>query len=47
MRTARYRAECLSLRVQGDLDAFVGTATREVAAAGEAMGEMFDIDFSL
>jgi uncharacterized membrane protein YjgN (DUF898 family) len=47
MRTARYRAECLALRAQGGLDAFVGTATREVAAAGEEMGEMFDIDLSL
>jgi uncharacterized membrane protein YjgN (DUF898 family) len=47
MRTARYRAECLALRVEGDLDAFVGATTREVAATGEEMGEMFDIDFSL
>lgn len=47
MRTARYRAECLQLRVQGDLDSFVAAATRDVAATGEAMGEMFDVDFSL
>jgi uncharacterized membrane protein YjgN (DUF898 family) len=47
MRTARYRAECLQLAVQGDLDSFLAAATRDVAATGDAMGEMFDVDFSL
>lgn len=47
MRTARYRAECLALGAQGDIESFVAGVTRDVAAAGEEMGEFFDIDLSL
>jgi uncharacterized membrane protein YjgN (DUF898 family) len=47
IRTARYRAECLVLLHRGDLDSFMGTATRDVAATGEEVGEMFDVDLSL
>jgi uncharacterized membrane protein YjgN (DUF898 family) len=46
IRTARYRAECLALRGP-DLDAFLAALVRDVAATGEEVGEMFDIDLSL
>jgi uncharacterized membrane protein YjgN (DUF898 family) len=47
IRTLRYRAESLAVLADGGLDAFVGGVTRDVAAAGEEMSEMFDMDFSL
>jgi uncharacterized membrane protein YjgN (DUF898 family) len=47
VRTARYRAECLALEGDENLDAFVGDMSRQVSAAGEEMGEMFDVDLSL
>jgi uncharacterized membrane protein YjgN (DUF898 family) len=46
-RTARYRAECLALECEGGLDAFVGEVARDVAATGEEIGTMFDLDLSL
>lgn len=47
VRTARYRAECLALKGEESLDAFVGDMSRQVNATGEEMGEMFDVDLSL
>jgi uncharacterized membrane protein YjgN (DUF898 family) len=47
VRTARYRADCLALEGDESLDAFVGDMSRQVGAAGEEMGEMFDVDLSL
>jgi uncharacterized membrane protein YjgN (DUF898 family) len=47
VRTARYRAEHLALAGAGDLDAFAAGSEREIGAAGEEMGEMFDVDLSL
>jgi uncharacterized membrane protein YjgN (DUF898 family) len=47
VRTARYRADCLALEGEGDLDAFIGDMSRQVSATGEEMGEMFDVDLSL
>jgi uncharacterized membrane protein YjgN (DUF898 family) len=47
VRTARYRAECLALEGDENLDVFVGDMSRQVSAAGEEMGEMFDVDLSL
>lgn len=47
MRVARYRAENLALDADGDLGAFVGATSAEVAAAGEEVGEFFDVDLSL
>jgi uncharacterized membrane protein YjgN (DUF898 family) len=47
MRTLRYRAEHLALAAQDDIESFVAGVTRDVAAAGEEMGEMFDVDLSL
>jgi uncharacterized membrane protein YjgN (DUF898 family) len=46
-RTLRYRAESLAVLADDGLEAFVAGVTRDVAAAGEEMGEMFDMDFSL
>jgi uncharacterized membrane protein YjgN (DUF898 family) len=47
VRTARYRADCLALEGEGSLDGFIGDLSRQVGAAGEEMGEMFDVDLSL
>jgi len=47
MRTARYRASCLRLECDADLEGFLGDVTRPVAATGEQLGEFFDVDLSL
>lgn len=47
MRTARYRAECLALECEGGLEGFAADVATGVGAAGEEMGEMFDMDLSL
>ncbi len=47
MRTAQYRASCLRLECDGDLEGFLGAVARPVGAAGEQMGEFFDVDLSL
>ena len=47
IRTVRYRAESLAVLADQGLEAFVAGVTRDVAAAGEEMSEMFDMDFSL
>ena len=47
IRTARYRAERLTLECEGGLEAFAADVARHVGAAGEEMGEMFDVDLSL
>ena len=47
VRTARYRFECLALDCDGGLDSYLEQSSRAVGAAGEAMGEMFDVDLSL
>jgi uncharacterized membrane protein YjgN (DUF898 family) len=47
IRTARYRAERLALECPGGLEAFAADVARQVSAAGEEMGEMFDVDLSL
>jgi len=47
VRLARYRADHLSLVASGDLDGFVQDQTATVGAAGEELGEVFDIDIGL
>src|SRR5258706_3560168 len=47
VRTLRYRAGKTLLLVAGGLDAFVAGEARQVAATGEAVGEMFDFDIGL
>jgi len=44
MRTTRYRIEHLEVRHAHGLDAFASARPRDVAATGEEMGEMFDLD---
>jgi uncharacterized membrane protein YjgN (DUF898 family) len=47
VRVARYRAECLTLTCEGDLEAYLAARGQEVAATGEEVGEFFDVDLSL
>lgn len=47
VRTLRYRAGKTILLVAGGLDSFVAGEARQVAATGEAVGEMFDFDIGL
>jgi len=47
VRVARYRAEALHLVTDIELDEYLSDLSRSVAATGEEMGEMFDIDLSL
>jgi uncharacterized membrane protein YjgN (DUF898 family) len=47
IRTARYRADRLALECEGGLEAFAADVARHVGAAGEELGEMFDVDLSL
>ena len=47
VRLARYRAECLSLKVEGSLDRFVAAEDKRTGALGEEMGEVFDVDIGL
>jgi uncharacterized membrane protein YjgN (DUF898 family) len=47
LRTQRYRAACLHVRVEGDLEEFRGSNETTVRAAGAELGDFFDLDFSL
>jgi uncharacterized membrane protein YjgN (DUF898 family) len=47
IRLARYRAEALNLVTAGSLEDHLADISRGVAATGEELGEMFDIDLSL
>ncbi|APV48387.1 hypothetical protein BWI17_01005 [Betaproteobacteria bacterium GR16-43] len=47
VRTAHYRAEQLALESDGDLDDVLAAIARPVSAAGDQLGEMFDVDLSL
>lgn len=44
VRLYRYKVACLSLLAFGDLEQFVGHQADEVAAAGQEIGEAFDLD---
>ncbi|MCM2329444.1 MAG: YjgN family protein [Lysobacter sp.] len=46
-RTAHYRASCLSIACDGDLEGFLGDVAKPVGATGEELGEFFDVDLSL
>lgn len=46
VRTARYHADRLALIGVTDFDQFIGEKKAEVKAAGEEIGEMFDIDLA-
>jgi len=47
IRAARYRASCLRLEGEGDLEGFLGDVAKPVGATGEQLGEFFDVDLSL
>lgn len=47
IRMARYRIESLSLLPADDLESFVARQEQEVAAMGDEMTEMFDIDIGM
>ena len=47
VRTARYKAEHLSMSVSGNLDSFVAHEQKEVSALGEEMADFLDFDFGL
>jgi uncharacterized membrane protein YjgN (DUF898 family) len=47
VRVTRYRLESLSLEVHGGLDSFVADQQKQVAAAGEELGDFLDVDLGL
>ena len=47
MRTLKYRADNLQVRLEGDLSDFSGTEKSVVQAAGAELGDFFDVDLSL
>jgi uncharacterized membrane protein YjgN (DUF898 family) len=47
MRVARYRAECMRIESDGDLESFLADVSRPVGATGDQLGEFFDVDLSL
>jgi uncharacterized membrane protein YjgN (DUF898 family) len=47
IRIARYQLENMSLHVSGSLDEFVGVQQSKVAAAGQEIGDLLDVDFGL
>jgi uncharacterized membrane protein YjgN (DUF898 family) len=47
VRTMRYRASKMRVLATGGLERFVAAEAKQVSAAGEAVGEIFDIDFGL
>ena len=47
VRTLRYRARNFAVIATGGLDGFVGAESAQVSAAGEEVGEMFEIDIGL
>jgi uncharacterized membrane protein YjgN (DUF898 family) len=47
IRRLRYQFECMSVEVSGSLDEFAAAAAPPASATGEAIGEVFDVDFGL
>jgi uncharacterized membrane protein YjgN (DUF898 family) len=47
VRRIRYQLECMSVDAQGSLDDFAAAAAPEATATGEAIGEVFDVDFGI
>ena len=47
LRLVRYRMQHLSLLADADLDAFIAEREQEVAATGEEMADLFDLDISI
>ena len=47
VRMARYYAQCTTLNVVGDLDAFVAHSGADTRAFGEEMGDVVGVDIGL
>jgi uncharacterized membrane protein YjgN (DUF898 family) len=47
IRRLRYQLECMDVEVAGSLDQLAAAAAPEATATGEAIGEVFDLDFGL
>lgn len=47
VRTARYKAEHLTLLATGDLDGFIAVEQKQVSALGEEAADFFDFDIGL
>jgi len=47
IRLARYRASCVTLIANSELDEFVAKQVKEQNALGEELGEIFDLDIGL
>ncbi|HXF78928.1 MAG TPA: YjgN family protein [Usitatibacter sp.] len=47
MRVADYRASCLRIESEHELDGFLAGVARPVSATGDQLGEFFDVDLSL
>ncbi len=46
VRMARYRANCTSMLVSGDLNHFVAAEQNRTSALGQELGDAFDVDFA-
>jgi uncharacterized membrane protein YjgN (DUF898 family) len=47
IRRLRYQLECMDVEVQESLDTFAAGAAPQASATGEAIGEVFDLDFGM
>ena len=47
VRLTRYQLSSMQLYVNGDLDEFVGVQQSQVAATGQELGDLLDVDFGL
>jgi uncharacterized membrane protein YjgN (DUF898 family) len=47
VRLARYRIECLQVKLHGSLDNFVAAESRQISATGSELGDLLDLDFGL
>ncbi|MBM2854546.1 MAG: rane protein [Steroidobacteraceae bacterium] len=47
VRRLRYQLECMNVEIAGSIDNFAAAAAPEASATGEAIGEVFDVDFGL
>ena len=47
IRVARYRADCTTAQVAGDLDQFVQVQQDQQNALGEELGEVLDLEFGV
>ena len=46
VRMARYRANCTSMVISGDLNHFVAAEQTRTSALGQELGDAFDVEFA-